>query len=52
MMNIVTGSFGLYTDGLAPSRIPPCGVALVVGVAEWEAEATFEAVAITDDMFA
>lgn len=27
MMKIVIGSFGLYLDGLPPSRMPPCDAA-------------------------
>ena len=29
-MNRMIGFVGLYTDGLAPSKIPPCGGALAV----------------------
>lgn len=39
MMKIVIGSFGLYLDGLPPSRMPPCDAArkdaeVAVGFAE------------------
>lgn len=35
MMKMVIGSFGLYTDGFAPSITPPCeGALLPVAVAE------------------
>jgi hypothetical protein len=30
MMKTIMGFFGSYVDGFAPSRMPPCGVALTV----------------------
>ena len=30
MIKMIMGLLGLYTDGLAPSRIPACGGALAV----------------------
>lgn len=37
MINSMIGFLGSYLEGLDPSRIPPCGAALTVDVADMEA---------------
>lgn len=37
MINSIIGFLGSYLEGLDPSRIPPCGAALTVDVADAEA---------------